>query len=121
MASEYTEQEGKRLPTKFTLGGVMVYLSPIVWFAWCGAFWKVISLVTVSIGIWRSPGFLRRFFGIALMVSIFIWGAHAKLTKEDWPGPPGLMVWWLGSFFTRFHADGMKALRDAANRRSEWG
>ena len=120
MATDYTEADEKQLPTKFTLGCVLIYLSPIVWFCWCGAIWKVISLVTVSIGIWRSPGFLRRFFGIAFVLSLLIGGAHAKLTEDDWPGPPELMVWWLGSFCTRWHADGAKVLRDAANPRSEW-
>jgi hypothetical protein len=118
MATDHADK--RKFATKFTLGGLLVYLSPIVCFSWCGAIWKVISLVTVSIGIWRSPGFLRRIFGIAFVVTLLIWGAHAKRTKDDWPGPPELMVWWLGSFFCRWHADGLKARRDAANTRSIW-
>jgi hypothetical protein len=96
-------------PTKFTLGNVLIYLSPIVWFARLGPFWKLASIVTIGLGIWKSPGRLRRAFGVAFLLSILIWGVHAKVDEQDWPGPPLLMVWWLGSFGTRWHADGEQA------------
>jgi hypothetical protein len=96
-------------PTKFTLGNVLIYLSPIVWFVWLGPLWKVASVIAIALGVWKSRGFLRRAFGIAFLLSLLIWGAHAKVDEQDWPGPPLLMVWWFWSFGSRWHADGLRA------------
>lgn len=107
--SDPTDGNERRLPMKFTVAGVLIYLAPIVCFAWFGSVWKVASVVPIAIGVWRSPGFLRRAFGIALLLSLLIWGAHARVEEKDWPGPPLLMIWWLWSFGTRVHADGARA------------
>ena len=109
-----------RIPTKFTLGNVLIYVGPFACFAWFGWGWKVASIFLVAIGIWRSPGFLRRAFGVALMLSILIWGAHAKEDEKDWPGPPLLVTWWFGSFLVRLYADGEKAEADAQRPVRGW-
>jgi hypothetical protein len=107
-------------PTKFKLANVMIYLAPFGCFGWCGPLWKVASVVAIGFGVWRSQGFLRRAFGGAFLLSLLIWGVHARVNETDWPGPPLFMAWWLLSFGTRWHADGAKAEAEAANPRREW-
>ncbi|HXP84450.1 MAG TPA: hypothetical protein VN841_07005 [Bryobacteraceae bacterium] len=110
------ELERPRLPMKFTVASVLIYLAPIACFGWFGPGWKVASVIPIAIGVWRSPGFLRRAFGIALLLSLVIWGEHARVEEQDWPGPPLLMIWWFWSFGTRVHADGVRAQAQGAAR-----
>jgi len=107
-------------PTKFTLENVLIYLVPLVCYGCMGPFWKAGSAIAIGVGVWRSAGFLRRAFGVALLVSILIWGLHAKIDEDELPGSPLFMTWWLGGFAVRWHSDGMKTLEDAANREREW-
>jgi hypothetical protein len=110
----------RHYPVKFTAGNVLIYLAPLACYGCFGAFWKVGSAIAIGIGVWRSRGFLRRAFGIALWLSIVIWGVHAKSAEDEWAGSPWLMTWWLGCFAVRWHADGVKAEEDAARPEREW-
>ncbi len=105
---------------KITLANVLIYWTPLLWFGWLGPFWKAASVITVALGVWRSPGFLRRAFGVLFLLSTLIWGTHAQESETDWPGPPLLIIWWAWSFLTRWHADGAKAELEAARPEREW-
>jgi excisionase family DNA binding protein len=73
-----------------------------------GGAWKFVSVLTGAFGVWRSPGHLRRWFGIAFLISLLIWGAH-DLKDLTWDGHPVWIFWWVMSFGTRYHADGVQA------------
>jgi hypothetical protein len=118
--SDPTDGYARHVPTKFTFGNVLIYLAPISCFAYLGPFWKVGSFLAISLGLWRSPGFLRKAFGIAFLLTLLVWGVHARVDEQDWPASPLFMVWWLGSFATRWHADGERAEAEAQRPVREW-
>lgn len=109
-----------RLPMKFTLANGLIYVAPYICFGWFGPVWKVIAVIFIGLGVWRSPGFLRRAFGILFLISLLIWGEHARTEELVWPGPPLFIIWWCWSFGTRWHADGAKAEEDERHPPRGW-
>lgn len=115
-----TDGNETRIPLKFTLANGLIYGAPYLCFAWFGPLWKVISVIFIGLGVWRSPGFLRRAFGVLFLISLLIWGEHARTDEVVWPGPPLFIIWWWWSFGTRWHADGAKAENDDRNPPRGW-
>ncbi len=89
-----------------TWQAALVYLAPVACFLWCGTWWKVLSAIPMGIGIWYSPGFLRRFGGVILYGVILSHYSAASRAVDwtpvhDWAG-----IFWVWSAGTRFHDDG---------------
>jgi len=110
----------RHFPSKCTLGSSLIYVTPLLWFFWLGGGWKWASVLTIATGIWQSPGYLRRGFGVAFLLSLLIWGTHAYIGEGDWPGHPLLLSWWVASWGTRCHADGVQAEAAAQQPEREW-
>jgi hypothetical protein len=107
------DYRSRHFPSSNTLACSLIYVTPLLWFFWFGSAWKAASVVSIAVGVWRSPGFLRRLFGLLFLVSILVWGGPVSLYGLEFPGNELFLLWWYVSWGTRCHADGSKAEADA--------
>jgi hypothetical protein len=108
--SDPTDGNDHPIALKFTLGNALVYLTPVIWFSYLGPVWKVASLITVGLGIWKSRTRFWKGQSAIFLLTLLIWGAHARTGDDDWPGPTAFVIWWLASFAFRWHGEGVEAV-----------